>query len=324
MKTTRLVTILSGLALLVVASGAHATNYSLWVHGYSPLRLIPVGNYGDFSYFGPASRAAGVNKRAVNWDGQHYVSETNVYVRDALDCYCTGPNWCYIATHSTGDMQVAYALDLYGGSTRNIKAPDTGDANGRCQNASGGGTQTGWNIYWIDGSGGAAGGSELAPIGHWVDKNTTELIGLNQTVLVDLDPVRARSSTFFNHNQTRGKWFYMFAGAKGVIATSGILPGQDDQVIAYHSAGAVSGDAEAWCNPVWAGDVLCYGELTPGTSDAAGWWFNPSVRKWTHHTVQFRDTWETKMHLPWVTAVGAQDWGEIIGVEREDMVTYAR
>lgn len=86
----------------------------------------------------------------------------------------------------------------------------------------------------------------------------------------------------------------------------------------------MSGDAEAWCNPVWAGDVLCYGELTPGTSDAAGWWFNPSVRKWTNHTVQFRDTWETKMHLPWVTAVGAQDWGEIIGVEREDMVTYAR
>ena len=37
----------------------------------------------------------------------------------------------------------------------------------------------------------------------------------------------------YDHNQTRGKIFYMFAGAKGTLY-SGILPGQDDEAIAYH------------------------------------------------------------------------------------------
>jgi hypothetical protein len=75
-------------------------------------------------------------------------------VRDALDCYCTGTNWCYIAVHSAGDLMLGYTLDLYGGSTRHRKAP-TPDANGTCRDSDGT-TQVGWNIKWVDVAAGAA------------------------------------------------------------------------------------------------------------------------------------------------------------------------
>ncbi|HEU4372700.1 MAG TPA: hypothetical protein VFS02_04375, partial [Telluria sp.] len=38
-----------------------------------------------------------------------------------LDCFCTGSNWCYIATHSAGDLMMGYALANYGSSARMVK-----------------------------------------------------------------------------------------------------------------------------------------------------------------------------------------------------------
>lgn len=73
-----------------------------------------VGNHADFAYWGPAATAAGVNKKSVNWDAYNTIASTNGGVRDALDCYCTGNNWCYVAAHSAGNLQVGYALSLYG------------------------------------------------------------------------------------------------------------------------------------------------------------------------------------------------------------------
>ena len=43
----------------VVSNFANATNYTLWVSGRGV-----IGNYADFSYWGPSSTAAGVNKKA--------------------------------------------------------------------------------------------------------------------------------------------------------------------------------------------------------------------------------------------------------------------
>src|SRR4051812_25166786 len=112
---------LLGAALLgaLIATNASATNYSLWVHGRGGGGQI--GNYADFAYWGPSSTAAGVNKKAVNWDGYNHISSTNGGIRNALDCFCTGTNWCYIASHSAGDLQVGYALALYGGTARTKK-----------------------------------------------------------------------------------------------------------------------------------------------------------------------------------------------------------
>jgi hypothetical protein len=151
---------------------------------------------------GPATTAAGVNKKSVNWDGYNNIATTNQHIRNALDCYCTGPNWCYVAAHSAGNLQIGYALALYGTSTRSIKTPSP-NAAGQCGN-SGAGTQTGWNIKWVNVAGGAAGGSELANAGDWA---------LSEPLVADLKTSTARA--LYNHNSTTGKWFYLFAGSKG-------------------------------------------------------------------------------------------------------------
>ena len=106
-------------AAALLGAVAQATNYSLWINGRTGGGQV--GNHADFTYWGPATTAAGVNKKSVNWDGYNRISSTNGHIRDALDCYCTGPNWCYVAAHSAGNLQIGYALSLYGTSSRQKK-----------------------------------------------------------------------------------------------------------------------------------------------------------------------------------------------------------
>jgi hypothetical protein len=155
-------------ALACVAGGVYATNYTLWIHGRNGGGAV--GNHLDFTYWGPDSANAGVNKRSINWDGFSRISASNGVIRDALDCYCTGSNWCYIAAHSAGDNQIGYALSLYGGTARPVKNPDAS-----CTGT--GGTQTGWNIKWVGVAGGSGGGTELANYGAWAvaDPLTSDL-----------------------------------------------------------------------------------------------------------------------------------------------------
>src|SRR5687768_4177147 len=107
-------------ATALVGAEASATNYSLWIHGRNG-NTTQAGNYANFSYWGPSTTAAGINKKAVNWNGTQRISVENYRVRDALDCFCTGANWCYIAAHSAGNLQIGYALSMYGGSSRSVR-----------------------------------------------------------------------------------------------------------------------------------------------------------------------------------------------------------
>lgn len=284
----------AGATALCLAGAAFATNYSLWINGRTGGGVI--GNYADFSYWGPATTEAGVNKKAVNWDGRSRISDQNHLVRNALDCYCTGPNWCYVAVHSAGDLMIGYALSLYGGTARYKKNPVPNSA-GECSNSDGG-TQTGWNIKWVDVASGAAGGSELADLGDWA---------VSEPLVSDLKTATARA--MYDHNNTRSKWFYMYAGAKGTVY-SGALPGQDDEAIAYHSSGGVSGSSGgSYCNP---SDWWC-NDLTLGTAANEG-----GRAKWSYHSVMFRDDAEAYNHY----ANG--NWGGIVSRVRADMVANAR
>jgi hypothetical protein len=281
-------------AALWAVMAAQATNYSLWINGRTGGGQV--GNHADFTYWGPATTAAGVNKKSVNWDGYNRISTTNGNIRDALDCYCTGDNWCYIAAHSAGNLQIGYALSLYGTSTRTKKNAAPNSA-GQCGNLDGS-TQVGWNIKWVNIAGGAAGGSELADAGDWA---------ISEPLVSDLKTSTARA--MYNHNSTAAKWFYMYAGAKGTLY-SFVLPGQDDEAVAYHSSGGVSGSSGAgYCNP---GDWLC-NDLTLGTASNQG-----GRAKWSYHSVQFRDDSEQVNHYT------AGNWGGIVGKVRADMVANAR
>lgn len=285
-------------ATLVAAGAAmmasQATNYSLWINGRTGGGQE--GNHADFSYWGPASTSAGINKKSVNWDGYNRISTKNHLVRDALDCYCTGPNWCYIAVHSAGNLMIGYALDLYGGSQR-YKKNAIPNSSGQCTNSDGT-TQTGWNIKWVNVAAGAGGGSELANTGDWA---------LSEPLVSDLKTSTARA--MYNHNNTRGKMFYMYAGAKGTIY-SGILPGQDDEAVAYHSSGGISGTGGgSYCNP---SDWFC-NDLTLGTAAAEG-----GRAKWTNHSVVFRDDSESLNHYT------NGNWGGVVSKVRADMALNAK
>lgn len=282
---------------LCVAESAHAANFSLWIHGRNTAQNTTPGNYGNFVYWGPASIAAGVNKKAVNWDGVGRISVTNGRIRDALDCFCTGPNFCYVAVHSAGALQIGYALALFGSSTRNVKNA-VPNSSGVCGNS--GGTQTGWNIHWVDVASGAAGGSELANVGEWA---------ASDPLTTDLRTSAARS--LYNHNTTQGRQLYMFAGGRGTFY-SGILPGQDDEAVAYHTTGGLSSTG-SFCNP---GDFFCDDTLELGTGGSSIG--STPVPKYANHNTQLRDDNEAFDHY------AAGNWAGIIGPVRVDMVNFAR
>ncbi|HYO74637.1 MAG TPA: hypothetical protein VEU33_52055 [Archangium sp.] len=280
-------------AALLVAPEASATNYTLWIHGKNG-GGTQRGNYADFSNWGPSTTAAGVNKKAVNWDGRQKISVENFRIRDALDCFCTGSNWCYVAVHSAGNLQIGYALSLYGGTAR-YKKNAIPSSTGVCGNTDGT-TQVGWNIKWVDVASGAGGGSELADNGEWATSDA---------IVGDLTTSTARA--MYNHNTTRSVWFYMFAAAKGT-AYSGILSGQDDEAVAYHSTGGVSVKG-GFCNP---GDWFCDGTLNTGTAATSN-----GKAKWSYHTVEFRDDGENHDHYQ------NGNWENIVGVVRADVAAYA-
>lgn len=284
----------AALAAAGAGCAAFATQYSLWINGRTGGGQI--GNYADFTYWGPSTVNAGVNKKAVNWDGYNHISQQNSLVRNALDCFCTGPNWCYIAVHSAGDLMIGYTLDLYGGSQRYKKTP-VPNSSGVCTNSDGT-TQTGWNIKFVDVAAGAAGGSELSNAGSWA---------LSEPLVQDLKTTTARA--LYNHNNTRGAMFYLYAGAKGTLY-SAILPGQDDEAVAYHSAGGISGSSGgSYCNPR---DWFC-NDLTLGTAPAEG-----GRAKWANHSVVFRDDGEALDHYT------RGNWAGVVGRVRADMELNAR
>jgi hypothetical protein len=293
----KLLRFLVALCLLAATGLASAANYTLWINGRKGGGAI--GDYNSFTYWGPATADAGVNKKAVNWDGRSSIATQSYLVRNALDCFCTGNNWCYIATHSAGDLLLGYTLANYGGSAR-MKKNAIANPVGVCGNAGGGGSamQTGWNIKWVAAAASSAGGSELADIGAW----TT-----SEQLVQDVKVSTARA--MYNHNDTHGIWFYMYAGAKGTMY-SFVLPGQDDEVEAYHSAGGVAGNSgRTLCNP---GDWFC-NDLTLGSGPNHG-----GSTKWAWHSVAFRDDHEDYDHYT------NGNWGGIVSVVRSAMAAYAR
>jgi len=282
------------LCLLAWSGAAGATNYSLWVNGRTGGGVV--GNYDSFTYFGPSAVPAGVNKKSANWDGRSSIASQSGTLRNALDCFCTGANWCYIATHSAGDLLVGYTLAGYGGSARPVTTA-TPDGAGVCA-AGGGAQQTGWNIKWVRSAAGSAGGSELADAGAWA---------VSEPLVQDQRVATARA--MYNHNDTHNVWFYLYAGARGTLY-SFLLPGQDDEVVAYHSAGGVSGTGGgSFCNPRdWFCNDLTYGE---GPNQGG----RP---KWAFHSVVLRDDGEDYRHYT------DGNWGGITAPMQRDMALFAQ
>jgi hypothetical protein len=225
------------------------TTTTLYIHGRNPDGL-PAG----WSYW--LTQRPGVNAVPVNWVGTDPIGQTNATIRNALDTYCTGNNWCYVACHSAGCAQIGYAIADYG-TTAGV---DT------------------WNIYWIAAAGSAEGGSELADLGMFFGGPLPLDMDLQTTVMRQM----------YDHDSTDGIVHWMFAGSgysdfhPELNADGAILPGDDDLAVAYHSSCGVNNTAYAstiaWCNST---DLFCSGNsVNLGTQSYL----------WQDHVIEYLDT----------------------------------
>jgi len=202
------------LSTLAVTKDAHATNYSLWIHGRDSAGTPSGFSYWSHSGWANGGVQAGVNAVAVNYDGTQHIANTNSVIVNALNTYCTGANSCYIACHSAGCPQLAYAYAYHKGA---------------------------WNVIWVLAGGDAEGGSELANAGSW-------LTGL----AIDSDLHTSTMRGMMNHDIVGDDiegWMYSYMGGDWSSLTNLFFPcnssflgiwyswAANDSVIAFHSSG---------------------------------------------------------------------------------------
>jgi hypothetical protein len=279
--------------------------YTLYIHGRNETTHAYKGDYTRYDYWGPASGAAGLIPKAVNYDGRARIADANIMVRRALDCFCTGANWCNIAAHSAGNLHLGYALADYGNTQRFISnglLSTTGD--GSCEKSAGGSTQTGWNIRYVGVAAGAAGGSELATLGQVFS-------GLD----IDRDLVVSTARGMYDHNTTRGKTFNLFVGAKGTFYSDPLIKGHSDGAVGYHSSGGMR-EHRRFCNEDALPDEItparCY-ELPMGSAG-----HGDAGAKWNGHFLKFRDNDFQYTHLQ-NQGLDFSNWGGAISKMMEDL-----
>ena len=118
--------------------------YTLYIHGKDHASNGRQGDYDNYDYWGDRKMAKGPNPRMVNYEGTIKITDSNNSIRRALDCFCTGQNWCHIAAHSAGNLQIGYALADYNSTQREIKnATPIPGGGGECYKKEGAGGQTG-------------------------------------------------------------------------------------------------------------------------------------------------------------------------------------
>lgn len=196
-----------------------ATDYNLFVHGRSgsnhctSITSTASATTDYNNYWGGAVTGVS-NTRYIGFDGTQAggaYSWNNCGAQkqfnDALRVFCTGTNRCSVYTHSTGGLVVAAYFGL-----NNPTA----------------------NILRIQLLASAAGGSELA------DFSTSYLAWLGFDTLggqLDQSVSTSGARNGFDHNQSRGRTYYTTSGTGTdyLYATSPLLPGYDDGVLANHS-----------------------------------------------------------------------------------------
>lgn len=135
-------------------------------------------------------------------------SEAVADLKARLDSLCTGSDYCYLFTYSQGGAIYSKLASTYASN---------------------------WNIVEVYVTGNNEGGSELAAA-DWFAELT---LGCSYASAVK--PANNRPATGWNHNDTNGKIIRQFVGNIGAghllwYVTSGLLPGEDDGVVSFHSA----------------------------------------------------------------------------------------
>jgi hypothetical protein len=184
---------------------ASATVYNIHVGGSCGTSYT--SGKGAASAVGQWSGEVSIN---ASVDQRNSMSTAVANLKTVLDTYCKGGNSCWVFTYSNGAAVTSKVLAVYGG----------------------------YNVDYVINAGGNEGGSELTGTG-WVG----EAFGVCSLAAGSQISVSSHRNGW-NHNATDGALIYHMAG-KGTIwwtlgTTSLILPGEDDSVVAFHSAAGMS------------------------------------------------------------------------------------
>ncbi len=203
-------------AAMFIASGIEAATYRLFVHGRSGDNHCSTNWSSDVNNYWGGSVSGLSNVRYVGFDGtqsggayswNNCGAQRQFY--NALNTFCKGGNNCEIYTHSTGGLVAARFFRYYSPSSY------------------------GWNISKVQLMANASGGSELA------DFSTSYLSWLGfDTLGGELDDsVSTGGARSWDHNSANGLTLFTTSGegTDYLYATSPLLPGYDDGVLANHS-----------------------------------------------------------------------------------------
>jgi hypothetical protein len=200
-------TLASGVLALVLASGvASAAVYNIHVGGVCSTRFT--NGKGAASSVGSWSGEISINAYV---DQRSSMATAVANLKSVFDQYCQGSNSCWVYTFSNGAAVVSKVLATYG---------------------------TPWRIVSVRNSAGNEGGTEIAGTG-WVGE---AFGGCSLAGSSTLKPSAHRGG--WNHNDTHGIPI-VHIGGTGTIwwslgTTKLLLPGTDDSVVAFHSAGGMS------------------------------------------------------------------------------------
>jgi len=217
---------LAGIFALIFSGAIQANTYKLFVHGRSgsnhcqTISTTASATTDYNNYWGGAVTGLS-DVRYVGFDGTQsggaYSWNTCGAQRqlyNAMNVFCTGANSCEVYTHSTGGLVAAYFFRYYSPASN------------------------GWHVSRAQLLASASGGSELA------DFSTSYLAWLGfDTLGGQLDQsVSTTGARSWDHNSANGLTLYTTSGegTDYLYATSPLLPGKDDGVLANHSLCSVN------------------------------------------------------------------------------------
>lgn len=201
------------LLTFAVPAALSATDYRIYIHGFANDDMPSCWNATSCPDRWNVQQSGNVRHVTYNgWlDPTVWQSDRGAYrLFGTLNTYCRGSNRCIILCHSMGCLTTGYVMDKYGSN---------------------------FNVIKVAAMASAGGGSGLANIGTGL----TLLSGIFGIAAVQtwmsavprLTTSGARGA--YDHNDNGGALFYHTAGYKTGVA-SFLLSGEDDNVVAYHSA----------------------------------------------------------------------------------------
>ncbi len=261
--------IIIAVALFLISGTVEAATYRLFVHGRSGSShctaiTSTASATSDYNNYWGGTVTGLENVRYIGFDGTKnggaYSWEScgaQKQFNDALRVFCGYGNVCEVYTHSTGGLVVSAYFGLNNPAT---------------------------NISRIQQLASAAGGSELA------DFSTSYLAWLGFDTLggqLDQSVSTSGARNGFDHNQARGRTYYTTSGegTDYLYATSPLLPGKDDGVLANHSLCSINYKAD-----VGVSCVRGNGRLTE--SYACGFLWLSTCYKYYYRWTPYYTVWQ--------------------------------